>query len=36
MLRLKEVEGPTPKEDDVLVRVHATSVTRSDCAWRAA
>jgi len=36
MLRLEEVERPRPKEDGVLVRVHATPVTRSNCAWRAA
>ncbi len=24
MVRLEEVERPTPKEDEVLVRVHAT------------
>ena len=34
VLRLDEVECPTPEEDDVLVRVHATTVTRSDCGWR--
>jgi NADPH:quinone reductase-like Zn-dependent oxidoreductase len=34
VLRLDEVERPTPKGDDVLVRVHATTVTRSDCGWR--
>jgi NADPH:quinone reductase-like Zn-dependent oxidoreductase len=36
VLRLEEVERPVPKEDEVLVRVHATTVTRSDAAWRAA
>lgn len=36
VLRIEDVEEPLPKEDDVLVRVHATTVTRSDCAWRAA
>jgi NADPH:quinone reductase-like Zn-dependent oxidoreductase len=36
VLRLAEVERPVPKEDEVLVRVRATTVTRSDAAWRAA
>lgn len=36
VLRIEDVEDPVPKEDEVLVRVHATTVTRSDCAWRAA
>ena len=36
VLRIEEVEAPTPTDDEVLVRVHATTVTRSDCAWRAA
>jgi NADPH:quinone reductase-like Zn-dependent oxidoreductase len=36
VLRIEEVPTPVPADDQVLVRVHATSVTRSDCAWRAA
>ena len=30
VLRVGEVERPVPKEDEVLVRVHASSVTRGD------
>ena len=30
VLRVAEVERPVPKEDEVLVRVHASTVTRSD------
>jgi NADPH:quinone reductase-like Zn-dependent oxidoreductase len=30
VLRVAEVERPIPKEDDVLVRVHASTVTRGD------
>jgi NADPH:quinone reductase-like Zn-dependent oxidoreductase len=36
VLRLEEVERPIPKEDEVLIKVHATAVTRSDCATREA
>ena len=36
VLRLQEVERPVPKDDEVLVRVHATTVTRSDCGLRSA
>jgi NADPH:quinone reductase-like Zn-dependent oxidoreductase len=35
VLRLEDVERPLPKEDEVLVSVRATTVTRSDAAWRA-
>ena len=30
VLRVADVERPVPKEDEVLVRVHASTVTRSD------
>jgi NADPH:quinone reductase-like Zn-dependent oxidoreductase len=30
-LQLIEVEKPVPKEDEVLIRIHATTVTSSDC-----
>ena len=35
VLRVDEVERPVPKDDEVLVRVHATTVTRTDCHMRA-
>ncbi|HLJ82421.1 MAG TPA: NAD(P)-dependent alcohol dehydrogenase [Ktedonobacterales bacterium] len=34
VLRVAEVERPVPKADEVLVRVHATTVNRTDCAVR--
>jgi len=30
-LSIKELDIPTPKDDEVLIRVHATTVNRSDC-----
>ena len=30
VLRVDEVERPVPNEDEVLVRVHASTVTRGD------
>ena len=34
VLKLQEVEKPYPKDEQVLIRVHATSVTRADCEIR--
>jgi NADPH:quinone reductase-like Zn-dependent oxidoreductase len=36
ILRIEDVDRPVPKENEVLVKVHATTVTRSDCGYRAA
>jgi NADPH:quinone reductase-like Zn-dependent oxidoreductase len=36
VLRIEEVERPVPKDNEVLVRVHATTVTQTDCHARRA
>jgi NADPH:quinone reductase-like Zn-dependent oxidoreductase len=35
VLHIEDVDRPVPKGDEVLIRVHATTVSRSDCALRA-
>src|SRR5690348_17135412 len=34
VLRLADVAPPEPKDDEVLIRVHAATVNRTDCAIR--
>lgn len=34
VLRLETIERPVPKEDEVLIRIHVSSVNRTDCGFR--
>ena len=36
VLRIEDVERPVPKDDEVLVKIHATTVNRTDCHVRGA
>jgi NADPH:quinone reductase-like Zn-dependent oxidoreductase len=34
VLKLREVEKPVPKDDEVLIRIFATTATAGDCEQR--
>lgn len=36
VVSLKEIDKPVPKDDEVLIKVHASSVNRTDCGFRSA
>lgn len=36
VVRISDVEMPTAKDNEILIRVHATTVNRTDCGYRAA
>jgi len=35
VVQIQDVAAPEPKDDEILVRIHATTVNRTDCGFRA-
>jgi NADPH:quinone reductase-like Zn-dependent oxidoreductase len=36
VVQIEEIDQPVPRDNEVLIRVHATTVNRTDCAYRSA
>lgn len=34
VVQIREVERPTPADDELLIKIHATTVNRTDCGYR--